>query len=688
MQRAVIALFVLLLLISCASAQKVSLSQEDMGICNPTRFSASKTGTVLATAIASTGSATLPDCSGNKTLLIPPGNWVISSNLTIPARMALHVAAGGILTATNAVLTLQTIPMCDRPAECIATSGTGTVVIDASAMPLRTVSADITHFGACHGCSATLNTAAIQAVMTAFQSVYIPPGDFHVNAVLTSTNKPLSIRGAGRKVSQLIWDTDPGGIAFTTDSILKPLTIEDISLVTGVVSGGTCVAALLTPDPGTSSSSTGSFQSVECIPLTGGTHYWDKGLELTNMWNAVIYDYTYLGIPPASGVFTANYGVHLLGNSIDVQMDKLHIYHASIGINVGGTVEGPVITNFHIVSVEQGILLSTAAAEPGCTISGGHINAFAVGIRLSNRTECFINDISIYKFAGSTVDWTGIDLPDGGFGNDHARIRDIRIAPQAGTSGAVEGVKLTRTTFSHVNDISCQSVGNCIAVGGVSAQQNTITNNRSQSSTNTILVTTGALNNYIRSNFPSDGVCTLTANSATPSVADCPTDVFITANTVSTTYTNFANGQAGQNISIRAADNNSLMANNSTIKTASGGTVPLQNAMQPIQLRYDGAVWYELGVSAAPPLAYTTDGTAFIGTKANHFVVGNGTIGGGGSTSFTFTNAAVFTDATTFVCVASGTSTGDPLVVTLNSGTSITVAGTAAATFSFNCVGH
>lgn len=91
---------------------KAGLTQEGMGQCVPSRFSGAQTGTILANAIASTGGSGLPDCSGEKTLLIEPGTWAITSNLTIPKRMLPQVVSGGLFNVANGVtLVLERCPV-------------------------------------------------------------------------------------------------------------------------------------------------------------------------------------------------------------------------------------------------------------------------------------------------------------------------------------------------------------------------------------------------------------------------------------------------------------------------------------------------------------------------------------------------------------------------------------------------
>jgi len=76
-----------------------------MSICNPLASGSALTGATLSTAI---GSSSDPDCGGNKVLLLTPGTWAITGNLTIPDRLAIHVPQGALFSITGGMtLTLD-----------------------------------------------------------------------------------------------------------------------------------------------------------------------------------------------------------------------------------------------------------------------------------------------------------------------------------------------------------------------------------------------------------------------------------------------------------------------------------------------------------------------------------------------------------------------------------------------------
>lgn len=111
-----------------AFATKATLAQEDLGICNTSRFSLTLTDGTITTAMASTGTGTRPDCSGNKVLLLIPGTWQIANNLSIPARLKLKIPSGSVVNINSGkILTLAQAPECDEPTKCIVGDGTLTI---------------------------------------------------------------------------------------------------------------------------------------------------------------------------------------------------------------------------------------------------------------------------------------------------------------------------------------------------------------------------------------------------------------------------------------------------------------------------------------------------------------------------------------------------------------------------------
>lgn len=151
-------LFLCLLLApySHAQAAKATLAQEDVGICNPLRFSTTRTSATLTTAINSTGSTLLPDCRNTKILLIPPGGtWTITSDLNVPARMTVRIPAGASITINSGItLTLNAVPDCDKPYECISSPSTGVLAFGAT-MPSTGLSSFISS-----GCTPTVPSPA------------------------------------------------------------------------------------------------------------------------------------------------------------------------------------------------------------------------------------------------------------------------------------------------------------------------------------------------------------------------------------------------------------------------------------------------------------------------------------------------------------------------------------------------
>lgn len=101
---------VFLLIPALRFCQNASLSEEDLNLCNVRRFSRTKTSATITTAMNSTGSLFLPNCSGDRTLLLGPGTWTITADLTIPSRFITKIPRGTLITVHGGVtLTLNHI---------------------------------------------------------------------------------------------------------------------------------------------------------------------------------------------------------------------------------------------------------------------------------------------------------------------------------------------------------------------------------------------------------------------------------------------------------------------------------------------------------------------------------------------------------------------------------------------------
>ena len=98
--------------------------------------------------------------------------------------------------------------------------------------------------------------------------------------------------------------------------------------------------------------------------------------------------------------------------------------------------------------------------------------------------------------------------------------------------------------------------------------------------------------------LPTPFVAIITPTKTTFSVLNI--EKLICANTGAVTITNFTNGQAGQEISI-LGDGHTSVANNASIKTASGGTTLLaanktyRFTAFPIDITKPDIVWYQDG---------------------------------------------------------------------------------------------
>jgi parallel beta helix pectate lyase-like protein len=162
-------LLVALLWATVAEAQHHTLLREDVHSVNPFVHGTARTEVTLQAALAAIGGA-------SQTLMVPPGNWVIGADLTIPAHVALLVPAGATLTVTPGVTLTLDGPL-NAPIMPIFT-GAGRIVFGAG-----TPAVFARWFGRAQT-QATLQ-AALTALDTVPQTLVVTPGTWTVSTSLT-----------------------------------------------------------------------------------------------------------------------------------------------------------------------------------------------------------------------------------------------------------------------------------------------------------------------------------------------------------------------------------------------------------------------------------------------------------------------------------------------------------------------
>lgn len=91
--------------------------------------------------------------------------------------------------------------------------------------------------------------------------------------------------------------------------------------------------------------------------------------------------------------------------------------------------------------------------------------------------------------------------------------------------------------------------------------------------------------------------------------------------------------------------------------------------------------------SGNEPITLPVYSTTGVRQQKAHIVTGIATIGGGGSVTVTLSGAAVFINATSYVCFTECTSAKHMAQAVQNSGTSFTLNGAGGDIYNFVCIG-
>lgn len=173
-------------------------------------------------------------------------------------------------------------------------------------------------FGAYNdGTHATETTAAFQAALNASNYVYVPAGNYLLNANIskTITNSNFSLLGAGMGVSNLIFSGNTGLVLTLSGTGPKIIdsTVEKLTFLANQT-GGTAIIA--TRDLGSPIEQGLTFNEIECVGYAGvhnSSQYWYRGIHLADV-RFVRFDNCRLwGKDGNNGSGASAAGIHITG---------------------------------------------------------------------------------------------------------------------------------------------------------------------------------------------------------------------------------------------------------------------------------------------------------------------------------------------------------------------------------------
>jgi hypothetical protein len=213
------------------------------------------------------------------------------------------------------------------------------------------------------------------------------------------------------------------------------------------------------------------------------------------------------------------------------------------------------------------------------TALGGYIQTSVIGT-LTNGKWCSSN--------GTSVSCTE-NAPQPAFGNQSAN--QVYAGPSSGEAAAPGFRALVSGDIPDLSSSYVTPSALSTALGGY-FQTSNIDTSTSLGTSDTKVPSQNAVKVYADTKMPfSQAATTLTPDSGTPALTT-EKYYYVTANTATTTYTNFTGGAAGKRIIIKVADNNSVFDFTSTNLIRAEGTDYTAVSGDVIDAISDGSNWY------------------------------------------------------------------------------------------------
>jgi len=310
---------------------------------------------------ASTDPAVTSELSSLQTGLATTESNVASLSAKIPSGGYVTLNSAGQITApTIGAVTLGTVQVAP---------GAATRTVGARA--LDTI--NVVDFGAVTtgaDCTAAFN-AAYAALPSTGGEIFMPAGSYQLANPLVWSGKAVTIRGAGKGLTQLHFQHTGIGFDISQTSPFNKTVLRDFSAYAENLSGQTGAVARLTYPQESSFGYVSAFISdIECFGYPNSNNgtvpfpqTFLRGFVLYGVWSVQINDVSWFGPPAAAGATTS--AVIELNQAIDTRITGLQAYFGNTAVIQTGYCEGIYFTNPLIVGVDYLFKQTDITTWPG-----------------------------------------------------------------------------------------------------------------------------------------------------------------------------------------------------------------------------------------------------------------------------------------------------------------------------------
>lgn len=275
--------------------------------------------------------------------------------------------------------------------------------------------------------------AAFTALPSSGGTIIVPPGTYNWAVPHVWANKPVTLVGAGKGVSNISIAHTSVGLTINqtgTNAIFNRTTISGLSFFPGASAGPTQGAIAINYPSGANFPAAWGYVTftashIEMVTNTGTTApTWPNsfltGITLTGVWQPHLNDIHFFGVPSTPGL-AGSYAIGL-AQCEDTRIHQLYAQYGQAGVMILDHGEGLDLASSSIVGTDWGISVSPSAtnwASPSYLLwnliqwTSGECATYLGGMNLRNMQDVMVSDTHFSRFGDSGASgWTAINLTD------------------------------------------------------------------------------------------------------------------------------------------------------------------------------------------------------------------------------------------------------------------------------------